>query len=222
MDRLLTSPSGPPRRMAELDLLRCLAILMVVTLHAAAPLLSDPSLLGTPAWYFCLLLDPFSRTGVPLFFMLSGFLLLRDSRTLQVGPFYRRRLPRLVVPLVLWNLIYALADSWGTHRPFSLLEYLGSLLDRGCYYHIWFIYLLLGLYLLAPFLKRIVDHASGREVLVLIGIILLPTTLLPLLDGVSPIPVRPIPIMLEGLTGYFLLGWLLGSRPPRPALRPLI
>ena len=34
MDRLLTSPSGPPRRMAELDLLRCLAILMVVTLHA--------------------------------------------------------------------------------------------------------------------------------------------------------------------------------------------
>ena len=222
MDRLLTSPSGPPRRMAELDLLRCLAILMVVTLHAAAPLLSDPSLLGTPAWYFCLLLDPFSRTGVPLFFMLSGFLILRDSRTLQVGPFYRRRLPRLVVPLVLWNLIYALADSWGTHRPFSLLEYLGSLLDRGCYYHIWFIYLLVGLYLLAPFLKRIVDHASGREVLVLIGIILLPTTLLPLLEGLSPIPVRPIPAMLEGLTGYFLLGWLLGSQPPRPTLRPLI
>ena len=51
MDRLLTSPSGPPRRMAELDLLRCLAILMVVTLHAAAPLLSDPSLLGTCLLY---------------------------------------------------------------------------------------------------------------------------------------------------------------------------
>ena len=118
MDRLLTSPSGPPRRMAELDLLRCLAILMVVTLHAAAPLLSDPSLLGTPAWYFCLLLDPFSRTGVPIFFMLSGFLLLRDPRTLQVGPFYRRRLPRLAVPLVLWNLIYALADAWSARRPF--------------------------------------------------------------------------------------------------------
>ena len=167
MDRLLTSPSGPPRRMAELDLLRCLAILMVVTLHAAAPLLSDPSLLGTPAWYFCLLLDPFSRTGVPIFFMLSGFLLLRDPRTLQVGPFYRRRLPRLAVPLVLWNLIYALADAWSARRPFSPLEYLEGLLDRGCYYHIWFIYLLVGLYLLAPFLKRIVDHASGREVLVL-------------------------------------------------------
>ena len=43
MERLLTSPSGPPRRMAELDLLRCLALLMVVPLHAAAPLLSDPS-----------------------------------------------------------------------------------------------------------------------------------------------------------------------------------
>ena len=85
-----------------------------------------------------------------------------------------------------------------------------------------FIYLLVGLYLLAPFLKRIVDHASGREVLVLIGIILLPTTLLPLLEGLSPIPVRPIPAMLEGLTGYFLLGWLLGSQPPRPTLRPLI
>ena len=40
MDCPLSSPSGPPRRMAELDLLRCLAILMVVTLHAAA----------SPAW----------------------------------------------------------------------------------------------------------------------------------------------------------------------------
>lgn len=222
MDRPLTSPSCPPQRMAELDLLRCLAILMVVTLHTAAPLLSNPALVGTPAWYFCLLLDPFSRTGVPLFFMLSGFLLLRDPRTLQVAPFYRRRIPRLAVPLVLWNLIYALADAWSARRPFSPLEYLEGLLDRGCYYHIWFIYLLLGLYLLAPFLKRIVDHASGREVLVLIGIILLPTTLLPLLEGLSPIPVRPIPAMLEGLTGYFLLGWLLGSQPPRPSLRPLI
>lgn len=37
MDRLLTSPSGPPRRMAELDLLRCLAILMVVTLTPPPP-----------------------------------------------------------------------------------------------------------------------------------------------------------------------------------------
>ena len=45
MDCPLSSPSGPPRRMAELDLLRCLAILMVVTLHAAAPLLSDLSLI---------------------------------------------------------------------------------------------------------------------------------------------------------------------------------
>lgn len=87
MDCPLSSPSGPPRRMAELDLLRCLAILMVVTLHAAAPLLSDPALMGTPAWYFCLLLDPFSRTGVPLFFMLSGFLLLRDPRHPSVLPF---------------------------------------------------------------------------------------------------------------------------------------
>lgn len=193
MDCPLSSPSGPPRRMAELDLLRCLAILMVVTLHAAAPLLSDPALMGTPAWYFCLLLDPFSRTGVPLFFMLSGFLLLRDPRTLQVAPFYRRRIPRLAVPLVLWNLIYALADAWSARRPFSPLEYLEGLLDRGCYYHIWFIYLLLGLYLLAPFLKRIVDHASGREVLLLIGIILLPTTLLPLLEGSPPSRSAPSP-----------------------------
>ena len=66
------------------------------------------------------------------------------------------------------------------------------------------------------------DHASGREVLVLIGIILLPTTLLPLLDGVSPIPVRPIPIMLEGLTGYSPAGLAAGEpAAPAPPLRPL-
>ena len=63
-------------RIPYLDALRCLAIFLVVLLHNDAPVVVNTACYGRPSWYLCMFLDGAVRLGVPLFFMISGSLLL--------------------------------------------------------------------------------------------------------------------------------------------------
>ena len=86
------------QRILYLDFLRCLAICFVVVLHSIASTLVNPEFYQCSTWYLCMLINPFVRTGVPLFFMISGYLLLRRPNTEHIGDFYRHNIPKLVIP----------------------------------------------------------------------------------------------------------------------------
>lgn len=198
------------QRVMYLDFLRCLAICFVVVLHSIAPTLVNPGFYSCTTWYLCLLIDPWNRTGVPLFLMISGCLLLSRSGTERVWDFYKHNLPKLVVPLTAWSLVYYGAEvAYGRH-PIQVDQFLSRFFNQGVSYHMWFIYSLFGIYLLCPFLKRIVDACTARQLMVLLGVILFPPTLRPILNCFLPIDLYLFSPMIEGLVGYFLLGYLLG------------
>lgn len=140
-------------RTAYLDALRCLAIFLVVLLHNDAPVVVNTACYGRPSWYLCMFLDGAVRLGVPLFFMISGSLLLGGPEAAEPAAFYRKKLPRLLVPLAVWNVIYHWTNAWQFHTDTGLLALLQKAFNRGTGYHMWYIYVLLGLYLLCPFLK---------------------------------------------------------------------
>ena len=98
----LTRAPGAPNqvRIPYLDALRCLAILLVIALHVTAPIMVSPTLAQTNTWLACMVLDPLVRVGVPLFLMISGCLMLDDPRLREITPFYKKQLPKLLIPLV--------------------------------------------------------------------------------------------------------------------------
>lgn len=210
------------QRIRYLDFLRCLAIFFVVILHSITPTLVNTGLYSCTTWYLCMGIDPFDRTGVPLFFMISGFLLLSRSSTERVGDFYKHNIPKLVIPLTVWSLIYYAAEVVYGQHPMDILDFLSRFLNQGVSYHMWFIYTLVGIYLLCPFLKRIVDHCTTRQLVVLLAVILFPTTLRPVLNRFSPVDIYLFGPMMEGLVGYFLLGYLLGRAKFQKKTRILI
>lgn len=131
-----TVPTSSPSTLAAprlvfLDALRVLAILLVVILHAMAPVLVDTKQLGQPGWYLCLLQNPINRAGVPLFFMISGLLLLQDPAIHTSLSFYRRRLPRLLLPLAVWNGIYLLLRTRPDSFRSGFEDYFRTLLTTG-------------------------------------------------------------------------------------------
>lgn len=75
----------------------------------------------------------------------------------------------------------------------------------------WFIYTLIGIYLMCPFLYRIVVLCTSKELLILIIIVLFPTTIRPLINTIQPIYIYLFDPFLEGYLGYFLLGFWLGK-----------
>lgn len=207
------TPALPPEKpLIYLDLLRGGAAFLVVLLHCITPYLTSPNLFSGKAWWLCDLLSPLVRMGVPLFFMMSGFLLLNDPRTLDISSFYKRRFSRLALPFFFWDLFYFLTNCLFSHQFPSLFVFFKELLNQGSKYHLWYLYQLAGLYLLAPFLKRIVDNCTKKQLFALICVILTPTTFFRFLNVVQPyVTVSPFKALMEGYTGFFLLGYLLGK-----------
>ena len=210
------------KRIPYLDFLRCLAICFVVVLHSIASTLVNTEFYQCNTWYLCMLVDPFDRTGVPLFFMISGFLLLSRSSTERIWNFYRHNIPKLVIPLTAWSLIYYAAEVVYGQHPIEVDQFLSRFLNQGVSYHMWFIYTLAGIYLLCPFLKRIVDHCTARQLVLLLGIILFPTTLRPILNQILPVSLYFFNSLMEGYLGYFLLGYILGREEFQKKARILI
>lgn len=210
-----STKDGPLARRycAYLDVLRCLAMYLVVGLHSIADPLTNKGLFATRTWWMLNVCSGLVRMGVPLFFMISGYLLLSDPRTLDIGKFYRHRLGKLLPPFLVWDVIYFLKRCAQEAVEPDILTFFKELASQGSKYHFWFVYQIIGLYLLMPFLKRIVDQCATKELVVFLGVVLLQPTLFRFLNVVQPVIWFDFfRALVEGYAGFLITGYLLGSR----------
>ena len=153
-------------REAWLDFLRVTACFLVMTVHATEPfyLGGDGTLVlsGADAFWVSLF-EGIARCCVPLFVIASGYLQL--PLKYPAGEFFRRRFVRVVVPMALWTLVYAFAYG----SPVSNLK--GLLLNFNyAAGHLWFVYMLLGLYLIMPVLSPWLEKVSRKELALYLGL----------------------------------------------------
>jgi len=154
------------KREIWLDFLRVTACFLVMTVHSTEPfyLGGDGTLVLTSADAFWVsLFEGIARCCVPLFVLASGYLQL--PLRYPTGEFFRRRAIRIVVPMVIWTLVYALV--WG--HPVANIK---GLLFNFNYAagHLWFVYMLLGLYLIMPLLSPWLEKVSRKELGIYLGI----------------------------------------------------
>ena len=224
-DNTLQTPKS--ERLVWLDWMRVAACFMVMVVHCTEPfyLGGEGSLILTQGdAFWASLFDSFVRSCVPLFIIASSYLQLPSRYT--AGEFFRRRTVRILVPFIVWTLVYACL--WG--EPIDNLK---SLLLNFNYAsgHLWFVYMLVGVYLLIPLLSPWAEKVSKRELEVYLWICLF-TTLIPLIRdwmtegglaityGPTGLPRQaPYPLWgecswnaygtfyyLSGFVGYVLLG----------------
>ena len=163
------------KREIWIDWLRVCACFMVMVVHSTEPfyLGGDGALILTKADAFWAgLFDCLVRCCVPLFVVASSY--LQFPLHYGTGEFFRRRAVRVLIPFVIWSVFYAF--WWG--EPVSNLK---DLLLNFNYAagHLWFIYMLVGLYILMPLLSPWAEKVGKKELQVYLGIWLF-TTLIPL------------------------------------------
>jgi surface polysaccharide O-acyltransferase-like enzyme len=158
-----TAPQRP--RCMGLDALRVLAALAVVAVHATGDLLfQEPAF--SNAWWAGAVYGSLVRWCVPAFLMLSGAFLLSPERREPAAAFYRRAGSKLMLPTIFWSVFFffALQARKGDDAP-TLVEFL--LLGHT---HLWYLYVLVGLYAAVPALRKLVAALSDREMLFLLVI----------------------------------------------------
>lgn len=148
--------SGKERNLA-LDITRIIAAMAVVMIHTSAMFLTS---FGHETLEFSVgnLFDSVSCIGVPLFVMISGALMLDERRTVTVRGILCRNVKGVLLLLVFWSACYAVvfqvilplrAGSSVSIRAF------GEALLFG-HFHMWYLYMIAGLYLATPFLRGFV------------------------------------------------------------------
>ncbi len=193
----------------HLDLLRIFASFCVILLHVISPLHGDLSYFGTRLWHAVNILNEIARTGVPLFLMLTGCLLLGAPETADFGKFYRRRLTRILIPFLIWDALYYVLPCIFSGGRLSLRTFFDELLVQGSAYHLWYVYALAGIYLLLPFLSRALTDCTNRQIFWLALLAAFPGAIRSFLNLTTPLAIHLFDPLLEGYFGYVILGYWL-------------
>jgi surface polysaccharide O-acyltransferase-like enzyme len=96
--------------------------------------------------------------------MISGALLLGSGSGESLGQFYRRRLTRVGIPLVVWHVVYFAWREWGLHEHLDAHVVVRDVLTTRTYQALFFFWIIVGLYLVTPVLRAFVTVAARRDV----------------------------------------------------------
>ena len=106
MDTVQTTTARP--HIVWLDVLRLVAILMVIAIHCTDPFNASPESRANPEFNFWgSVYGSMLRASVPLFVMMTGFLLLPVRQ--EASAFYKKRIPRVLFPFLIWSVLFDLA-----------------------------------------------------------------------------------------------------------------
>lgn len=154
------------KREVWIDWMRVAACFMVLLVHSTEPfyLGGEGSLILTKSdAFWSSFFDSFVRACVPLFIVASSY--LQFPIHYSAGEFVHRRSVRILIPFLVWTVVYALV--WG--EP---VENFRNLIFNFNYAagHLWFVYMLIGIYMIMPLLSPWAEKVGKRELQVYLAI----------------------------------------------------
>jgi len=191
----------------DVDLIRTIAILGVLLLHAANDLtIQQLNDLEIFRWVTVDIYQSLGRVGVPLFIMLSGALLLAPKKENEsMRDFFKKRWVRVGLPFVFWAAIYFLWEIFVNHQAVTVNFFVDGILT-GPYFHFWYIYMLLGLYLLTPVLRVVIANARREVLKLFLAVWFAGTAILPVVALLTPYHLDPNVLTVPLYVGIYVLG----------------
>ncbi len=154
------------KRNISIDLLRIICCILVIGIHTTPDYAYSISS-GQPIFVNlqALVVQSIVRIGLPVFFMLSGYYLL-NRNTDNLFTFYKKRIISLIIPFFIYSIILFYAFSYLDHNDSRFSVYINKLLtsSTSLSVHFWFVYSMLGLYVISPAIKYITDKIQDTDV----------------------------------------------------------
>ncbi len=162
---------APPKKFKRLyaNYIRTLAALAVVQMHSVGELLFSfqPEASGDLRWWTGNIYYSTLRWATPFFIMLSGSFMLNPSQEESPGEFLKKRISRVLIPFSFWAVVYLVYENRGGIYDGNLPGWRvirDRILFEDVYYHLWFIPMIVGLYLLTPTFRIWIKHAHRSDV----------------------------------------------------------
>lgn len=207
----ITNETTKPAVVTEEQLLyvkvvRSFALLVIVTLHVAFPLIYLYNSINYVDWWIANNFYMMGKIGSPLFTMVSGLLLLNPGKEQPIAVFFRKRFLKVLWPFIAWSVIYLTWRITVAGTAFTPGEILRLFIEGPVYYHLWFIQMILGLYLATPILRIYIRHASRENLTYFLIVWLVTVAVLPMTERFFGLVVGIDVVVTTGYVGFFVLG----------------
>ncbi len=209
------------KREIYLDYAKALACLAVVVQHSCN-LSADVRAKYTAAYIFYFL----CRFAVPVFILTTGCLMLDDRRELSFKNIFLKYIPRILIPFIV--VVYAIniraAIDSGSVGSSLIPDPLKSILFVQTNTAFWYCYMIIGLYLIMPFVKKMVSACTKRELEVFLIMFFVFRIVLQYLKFIPKLRLLPeflgtiAPVVfngyVDGYLGYLILGYYIKKYVP--------
>lgn len=166
------------KRIIYLDILNIIACISVLLLHHNGLVHHYEN---SSAWSQSLIVEVLCYFAVPVFFMLSGASLLDYEKRYDTVRYFKARVKRTVFPFLLWTLIWGVLTK-GIFKVCTFADFVNDISQSKYCNVYWFFLPLFFLYLLIPFLSRIVPSRNLHKFYIVIFFVM--SSFIPLLNRI--------------------------------------
>ena len=212
----------------NVDILRILASFMVILIHVAAGEWYTTDV-ASGEWAAMNFYDSAARSGVPIFFMISGMLFLSRDKCDAISKLLKNNILKLVVVYIVWATMYAI-DTVGIHSLLASrkawVELIKSIIAGK--YQLWFLPAMIGAYLLIPILFSLKEYKKGKYIFYTLVLFFVFGILFSTVRSAFPnqklliVVIDKVKYELVGYSGYFLLGYYLFKKNIPKMKKPII
>jgi len=160
------------KRETELDILRFLAMLSVIAMHVCGGPMKE---LPSKSFDFIVMnsLITLITWCVPIFVMISGGLFLNPQKEITINKLFTKYIKHFVVAFLFWSIIYQIYYYAGAMLTGGdVLNWKGILYEAMVGpYHMWYLYMLTGVYITIPILRKITESKSTTEYFIVVFLI---------------------------------------------------
>lgn len=173
---------------ANISYLRIFATICVIWLHTCSTLTDNQDLFILSQQQI-----PFFRAAyqmmywaVPVFFMITGALLLNTQKILSVRIIVKKYILRIFLALFIFGIPFAMLKlivESHSIRPFQFFEAIIAVLENNGFGHLWYLYTIIGIYFVLPVLKLYINHASNKEIKYILFVLFIFCFAIPLINN---------------------------------------
>lgn len=201
---------GGGTQRTDISILRIVSALAVVMIHTCNTITNNlETFYPTFLQYKTLVaFISLSNWSVPMFFVLTGVLLLRRDKEIGYKECICKYAKRILLALFVFGVPFAWLEIFAETRTISLgcvLDGVVRVISGNSWGHLWYLYELVGVYLLLPIIKAFTDRATRKDLRTALAILFLFNLLIQTLNGISPGIGFYLPIRTSAIF-YLMLG----------------
>ncbi len=206
-------------RIVYCDVLKILASIAVVLIHVCSNWWYALAV-KSKSWMVINIFDSLCRWAVPVFLMVSGILLLKPEKDITIKEVFVKYIKKAIVLIAFWEVVFAFAIQINSSEQLNITTVINRLVQG--HYHLWYLYMIIGIYLVTPIIKQIVNGKNEKVLRYFLALWLVFQILIPTINNILDIYIKDnllkvmIPKLeisvISGYVGYYVLGYYLNEK----------